>query len=74
MSALALALALAASSPLGSWAPSPPSGAPSWWGSAGRVYSSARIHAGVRPALYVTSEGRERAAGFTLQVSWSGAL
>jgi hypothetical protein len=58
---LVLALALAAVSP-----PSPPN----WYG--GRIYTSASVHVGMRPAVLVSAE--ELAAGVTVQVSWAGAL
>ncbi len=67
MSGLALALALAAQQPLGSWAPSPTVNLPGWYG--GRLLTTATLHVGVRPAAYVTSEGPEVAAGVTVQVS-----
>ena len=73
MTALALALALAAQSPLGSWAPSPTSTLPPWAG--GRVYTSRTVHVGIRPAAYVDNEARgglEGGAGATVQVSWLG--
>lgn len=35
---------------------------------AGRVYSSATLHVGIRPAVLISSE--ETAAGFTIQLSF----
>jgi hypothetical protein len=65
MSALALALALAAAQPLSdSWGTTSSQVAKPW-----RVYTSPSLHVGVRPAAYVTTEGPEWAVGCTVQVT-----
>lgn len=69
MTALALALALAASQPLGSWAPSP---ATTGWN--GRIVDAPSLHVGLRPAAFVDDGGQpphrlEVGAGVTLQVT-----
>lgn len=69
MSALALALALAAQSPLSdSWSSAPAQSAPSWY-RPWRLVERPGLHVGVRPAFYATSEGDERAVGCSVQVT-----
>jgi hypothetical protein len=46
---------------------SPSAVAPPWYGWAGRVYTSARLHVGVRPAVLVDPD--ERAVGLTIQLT-----
>lgn len=36
----------------------------------GRVYTSERVHAGLRPALLATNDGPERGIGLTAQITW----
>jgi hypothetical protein len=47
----------------------PPEPVPAWIGGSGRVYTSATLHVGVRPAVYVTNDGPELAAGATVQIT-----
>lgn len=74
MTALALALAMAAQQPLGQWAPSPGTGT-SW---NGRMIDTPALHVGARPAVFVDTDGSPRrlelGAGVTLQVSWLGSI
>ena len=66
MTALAFALALAAQQP----APATPAFALPWAG--GRLYTSADVHVGLRPAFFADNEnngGWEVGVGATLQVT-----
>ena len=42
---------------------------PTWAGGSGRVYTSSTLHVGIRPAVYITNDGPELAAGATIQIT-----
>jgi hypothetical protein len=42
---------------------------PAWATGSGRVYTSATLHVGIRPAVYITNDGPELAAGATVQIT-----
>jgi hypothetical protein len=47
----------------------PPEPVPAWITGSGRIYTTSTLHVGVRPAVYITNDGPELAAGVTIQVT-----